>query len=873
MWYRCSSRLAQLLNIFHKKNGPESGGILFKECRTNKQFVAANPWIKKFAREFGIRSIDPIHIFASINESKLKPELRLRRLNCYLQILGGKPVLQVIDFTGCPTPFTIKIMAVRKLEVQQEIWEVFGLISKRRLFIRYPSLLQVIRNWYGVDLNSFTIFLFWVDSLRFLPLDKNTLMFLKSCKVIETRPKTFLEYRKLLSKVPSGLYREIVQVAFHFNRTYEVGDISPELNRFLNPQTSNPQLSDFRLVAIRVNKGTKTKFAKVLKENVLYRFHTGYEFILDDLIKYNAADDVKMYNIFDDESHLNINIQAIVGKNGTGKSSINELLYLAINNFTKSQFEDSCELEFVKGVNLDLYFQTDTLYKLALQGTSVRLTKFEMVDTNYVKPTNVPLVGRIMEDFFYTIVVNYSHYGLNSLDVGSWINHLFHKNDAYQVPIVINPKRTKGNFDINVENTLVKARLLANILEPIQGHLEERTLRQITENGRSIQLLKFDLNKSKLEYVYDKVPFPNDLHVQKLLAFVYTYFDIKPPVKRTVIQRHAEMYLYKKLVNISLTYPRYFGYFISSENSFDHTRFVDYLELLSADDSHITNKLHQTINFLKYRHLNVVVLRKKISVEKLSNIIQRIIERNYSSRRLRTIELIPPPFFDVEFYLDDGSNFSHLSSGEKQRIYTVNSLIYHLININSVLDEGNLIKYSNINILFDEVELYFHPEMQRTFIAYLLDYLKSVRLNNITGLNFCFVTHSPIVLSDIPKQNILFLNIGRTGKSEQYFPVDHTFAGNVHDMLKDNFYLNNGFMGEFAKTKIQSAIRYLQAFALNGSFSSQEWSKDKVHRFIGNIGEPLIRSSLQNLFFEAFVKTSSEIDAQIEELNEKRKNP
>lgn len=41
-------------------------------------------------------------------------------------------------------------------------------------------------------------------------------------------------------------------------------------------------------------------------------------------------------------------------------------------------------------------------------------------------------VDNIAELFCYSIAVNYSHYGLNSQNLGHWVNLLFHKNDGYQ---------------------------------------------------------------------------------------------------------------------------------------------------------------------------------------------------------------------------------------------------------------------------------------------------------------------------------------------------------------------------------------------------------------------------------------------------------
>ena len=48
--------------------------------------------------------------------------------------------------------------------------------------------------------------------------------------------------------------------------------------------------------------------------------------------------------------------------------------------------------------------------------------------------------------------------------MGDWIHSLFHKNDAYQTPIVIEPYRKKGDININRQEVLIKQRLVSNLL-------------------------------------------------------------------------------------------------------------------------------------------------------------------------------------------------------------------------------------------------------------------------------------------------------------------------------------------------------------------------------------------------------------------------
>ena len=86
--------------------------------------------------------------------------------------------------------------------------------------------------------------------------------------------------------------------------------------------------------------------------------------------------------------------------------------------------------------------------------------------------------------------------------------------------------------------------------------------------------------------------------------------------------------------------------------------------------------------------------------------------------------------------------FNGLSSGERQIAYTMSNFAYHLVNINSVwrsktkkVGRAPLLQYRYINAIFDEIELYYHPELQRRFLALLLNMLRDIEVTHIEGIN------------------------------------------------------------------------------------------------------------------------------------------
>lgn len=93
---------------------------------------------------------------------------------------------------------------------------------------------------------------------------------------------------------------------------------------------------------------------------------------------------------------------------------------------------------------------------------------------------------------------------------------------------------------------------------------------------------------------------------------------------------------------------------------------------------------------------------------------------------------MPPSFFDIRIELSksDGAviYFDKMSSGERQFLFYMSTILYHVRNLDSVVDDVESVHYNYVNIVLEEVELYFHPEYQRQFIDKLINYLKKVNL-------------------------------------------------------------------------------------------------------------------------------------------------
>ena len=77
------------------------------------------------------------------------------------------------------------------------------------------------------------------------------------------------------------------------------------------------------------------------------------------------------------------------------------------------------------------------------------------------------------------------------------------------------------------------------------------------------------------------------------------------------------------------------------------------------------------------------------------------------------------------------------------------------------------------------------------------------------NLQIILTTHDPLTLSDIPKHNVIFLEKAEEGKCRISSEVQKTFGANITDLLADSFFIKDGLIGDFAKSKINEVITWI----------------------------------------------------------------
>jgi len=872
-WVKVYSKITkELISIYENNNNP--GEYLYNliiQSEDYNEFKSLNPWIMNF-KDHNINSIDPIHVFASFNSWKITNATRKKKLNLYYKILTKRNFEELkkyeLDiFKYFPHIQITRVVGARSNKEQKRVWDFFYEITKDILNFnvikeKFDDILGYLqeKNTYGVKFPVATIFMFWVNSNNFLPLDKSTRKLIDSLSDYEITNDwdSYINVLKPKINTTTNLYRNLTFIAIDvkkYTKSKEKYFSSKEINEIDEYFSSyqNKKIEDNKgwlsIIALKPLKYCDTTYTKNLHKNTFYSLNSSYTITHNgNTIKYDSLTDIDLYST---EQGIKINIQAIVGKNGQGKSSLTELFamiiakfalqnnILQLSNFTQNE-QDIIVGELDK-LSMQLYFKTDKLYKVHYHKKNIYIYEYTFKNNLYIRKKQC-IDSNILMNFFYTIYSNYSLYSLNDSFKGfKWLKTLFHKNDGYQTPIVIEPYRENGTININKLTELTKQRLLSRILEPFEDNdssneknfnsftrliQDNHTYKEVTHLEISLStkiediIREFNHNESTNIETYWNV---NKNHIEKILTFFGISSENCPKY-----YEYTLIYIINKIEKISNTYSEFR---VTKSEIFSDK----FLSKLNEDKTHITHKLHQAINYLKFNTINYLGITDIYTISKNIENIQK------DHQEIPTIRLIPPSIFDCEIILNNNITFNTLSSGEKQLIFTISSIIYHLQNLSSVHKSTNQkLVYKYINIVLDEIELYFHPEYQRIFISNLLSALENfsgLEDSVIENINFIMVTHSPFILSDIVDDKILFL------PSNNHISNTKTFGANIHELLSNSFFMEDGLMGEHVKTKIKDIINFF-----NDKNKIFEDKQKELYQLINYIGEDFIREKLLQMY-------------------------
>jgi len=557
--------------------------------------------------------------------------------------------------------------------------------------------------------------------------------------------------------------------------------------------------------------------------------------------KFNCDYDGKVLTIDDNPEYIenffgeNINVTAIVGKNGSGKSSIIKLVFILIfckkYDYELSSSLDDNILELISQFfNKELFliiFQEKKFKKISMKyfikqlhtkygstGLLLRNSEEIILECNLKisYQENIFTTELKQEELnFFSVHFNYMIDTLFDGKQDKWIKEIYHKADSYDTPLLLEPYKnsSKGEEVINLD-----------IIDYLNNQNMLRFYHELSSNRQVTTF--FNPNEISLNIAYRDFDWTNlsdeDFNClsscNNFIAYKFfqlynndTFVGLRGSHKSEICKickKIKDLYNKKKYEQLSHLYI-VLKVLTSNRSLFnkeecekihewaydlkvdeDLLKFKNKLNLpvLIKDDAPLYEvmKIQVSINFLKEKIYDkskfLDNINKKVNLDEVSDILKFI-----------------PPWIDTEWY-EENKSIKSLSSGEKSFFTFLINLMYQVQNIN------NEPKYNTINLFLDETELGFHPQWHKEYLNNILGVLKKI---NKKKINIIFATHSPFLISDLPKNNVMFLKNGVQDKGINY---KETFGANIHTLLSDSFFMEKGLMGEFAKSKINEIIDF-----------------------------------------------------------------
>ncbi|MBV6427788.1 MAG: hypothetical protein KIPDCIKN_02310 [Haliscomenobacter sp.] len=228
-------------------------------------------------------------------------------------------------------------------------------------------------------------------------------------------------------------------------------------------------------------------------------------------------------------------------------------------------------------------------------------------------------------------------------------------------------------------------------------------------------------------------------------------------------------------------------------------------------------------------------------------------------------------------FIDVGPNHFDLSSGEKAYLDLFSRFYFATEEIiNKRKNSMTLAGYEgempgHFIILLDEGELGFHPLWKKKYVKSISDIIPKFfeQYEGIT-VQIIFTTHDPLTLSDMPNYNIVLIRKNNQDREivnnyEMSNIYVKSFGANVTSILADSFFIDDGLVGEFAIDKINKTIEWLLNKKDNENLEFHQ-------KLIQLIDEPLIQKKLSEMFAEKTGKNIVEekiIEGQIEALQKR----
>lgn len=569
-------------------------------------------------------------------------------------------------------------------------------------------------------------------------------------------------------------------------------------------------------------------------------------------------------------------VNLLIGKNGSGKTSILEVLNSNL----------ILDIENINNDSIILYRSSRNDEDFIIEGNGNRFLEIKelpivdkLVKENYQDNKNyIGKIGVIKFSFREKTMnatqreILFQRYAQSETIIYKWNIGLGNvsKEEIYNYLIKVNQEKNNNNFE-NAYFTL--------LIPDLYEELKKSKSREIKEKIKKIENLNFSEidsffklynNKNENNFNFDEIEnFDNkngdnlkDIIFNNYFNYIYLHiileilnknskekYELKK-IKDELLELLNDKSLFQKC---KILFKKY-GKLIDMSFDWYIPQRYDIIERIASFIENISEKeidIQNPEGTIKKIRINCKKKNKKL-VELLKEYDSFLIPKSEKSLdiSLKNIE-------DIIKIEEEG-----LSDGEKIKLQYFSTL-------NGLL-RGELKNKEYITLLFDEIEIYLHPEWSRRFLYELIEELGRYEDKKF---KLIFATHSPFLIADVLAKDCIYLSKDEKGKIKSEIKEDvKTFGANIIDLFKNTMFLESTF-GKFATEKIKGVVDKIE--------KAEKYSdiKHEVDFIIGEIGEKLISNKLKSMIEskfenkdeEYYKKKIEEYQKKLDEL-EKKKN-
>ena len=582
-------------------------------------------------------------------------------------------------------------------------------------------------------------------------------------------------------------------------------------------------------------------------------FDNNYKIIFDETEKkllvnkkdISIDEDIKNFYSIEEEKRIrNIDsVNLLIGKNGSGKTSILEILDLNI-------FNEKILDKKIEKINYII------LYKSNINNEDFILEKYDEKGyiSNFIKIKETQNL-RIEEELYKNYKDNENY--LENIGV---IKFSFKEKEiraSLREAMFQKEKQSKTvlyKLNIGLEN---------GSKEKIYNYLIEKSKRGNIDNFENAYMrlviidlysqlknqLKNQLKEIKIEGV------DSNLHVKEIDELFRLYSNLNKSDLKNLILNNYYNYIYVYII-LGILKEKNKKIFLKEEiqeeknklqKSLNNKSPYEKFKILLKKIEELEDYKYITFNKKSYKNVeNIATIIDSIQKDIINTENTEIIEQfkiNCKEKNLEIIELLKEYdsfyipkieeegdllFKEVEFIKieEDG-----LSDGEKIKLYYFSTL-YSILN-------GEFKNRKYITLLFDEIEAFLHPEWSRIFLYELIKELEEKYPEK--KFKLIFATHSPFLIADVLAKDCIYLE-KENGKIEA--KIDNskkTFGANIIDLFKNSMFLESTF-GKFATEKIKWVVNKID----NESYTDIK-NNSEINYIIEEIGEKLISNKLKSM--------------------------